>query len=121
MKMDVEGAEFPIWEVESPDVLRKFQQIIVEFHSIGHEPKQPQALRAIRRLLAAGFLVVHLHGNNCDGMYEVAPGMDIPTTIEVTLVAGAAARDDCLSQQEYLPADAVNLEDVGELPLAHLR
>jgi hypothetical protein len=72
MKMDIESSEWPIYASESPEVLRKFGELIVEFHNLQDEARHPLYLQAMQHILAAGFKVAHLHGNNYGNMYQVA-------------------------------------------------
>jgi len=118
-KMDIEGAEWPVYEVAKPDILAKFKQIIVEFHSLQHVEKHQQYLAAMQHLLGTGFQVTHLHGNNCCGMVNFETER-VPKVIEVTFVQQAAKRQECLSAQEYLPQDHMNLPRKIELPMVEL-
>mmetsp|Transcript_10649 Transcript_10649/g.24225 ORF Transcript_10649/g.24225 Transcript_10649/m.24225 type:complete len:293 (-) Transcript_10649:149-1027(-) len=99
MKMDIESSEWAIFEVEHVDLLRKFQQVVVEFHGLRNEGKHDQMLKAIRTILAAGFQVAHLHGNNYAGMYRVG-NYQIPNVLEVTFTSGET-RETCSHGQQY--------------------
>jgi hypothetical protein len=119
MKMDIESSEWPIYAYESPDVLKKFGQLIVEFHNLQDEARHPEYLQAMQHILAAGFKVAHLHGNNFDGMYELGSST-IPRVLEVTFIHGAARPGGCSTEQLYEGLDAPNRPDVAELPMAHI-
>jgi hypothetical protein len=89
MKMDIEGSEWPILEVESREILSKFGTIIVEFHRFDFYWKFAQYLRAMEVLEGAGFQVAHTRGNNCCPMVKY--GLDsIPMIMEVTLIRRSA-------------------------------
>jgi len=123
MKMDIESSEWPIYASESPDVLKKFGELIVEFHGLQDEylnEKWNHAvyLKAMEHILAAGFKVAHLHGNNYQDMYEVGD-TTIPKVLEVTFIHGAARPDGCSSSQIYHDLDAPN-NGGPELPMAHI-
>jgi len=84
MKMDIEGSE---WEVlASPDnqnLLPRFSQIILELHLIGSK-RFPQH-EAMRNLLQH-FAVMHIHENNCCGVFDKVPGYNIARVVEISLV-----------------------------------
>jgi len=89
MKMDVEGSEWEIFADETNrDLLKRFSQIIVEFHWLGSGPYLPghdQMQRAAMRNLMKDFVVVHLHENNCCEFYEI-DDFQIARLVEATLV-----------------------------------
>mmetsp|Transcript_62336 Transcript_62336/g.174157 ORF Transcript_62336/g.174157 Transcript_62336/m.174157 type:complete len:313 (-) Transcript_62336:205-1143(-) len=119
MKMDIEAAEWPILAKERADVLRKFRQVILEFHGLNKEPNHKQYDVAVGALLGAGFRVVHIHGNNCCGMYSV-PGSDysVPRILEVTFASGSQPIQ-CQNRQTL---HALDRDNIGKppLPMAHL-
>jgi hypothetical protein len=119
LKMDIEGSEWPIYASEPSDTLKKFGQLLVEFHWIEKEDKHVEYLQAMKNLLAAGFKVAHLHGNNFAGMYNVE-SRSIPNVLEVTFVTGPARSGGCSSIQDYQSLDATNNVASNELPLAKL-
>ncbi|OLP76538.1 hypothetical protein AK812_SmicGene43516 [Symbiodinium microadriaticum] len=84
MKMDIEGGEWQALGTASDETLRKFRQLVVEFHWLGDEEQHVQFVSTLRRLKEAGFRVVHLHGNNAARMYEYGD-FRIPHVLEVTL------------------------------------
>jgi len=119
MKMDIEGGEWTILSTADIHLLRKFRQLVVEFHSIGDESQHQQYLEAMRRLAGAGFTVAHLHGNNFAG--EFVKGTDhIPDVLEVTFVSGQDHKQHCRSDEVVLPQDSSNNPWGENLRLAHL-
>merc|ERR1740138_1212634 len=123
MKMDIESSEWALFLSEPPHVLRKFGELIVEFHGLQDEylnEKWNHAvyLKAMEHILAAGFKVAHLHGNNYQDMYEVGD-TTIPKVLEVTFIHGAARPDGCSSSQIYHDLDAPN-NGGPELPMAYI-
>lgn len=119
LKMDIEGSEWPVYATEQAETLKKFGQIIVEFHWIQKADKHAEYLKAVQHILAAGFKVVHLHGNNYAGMYTVNT-KTIPDVLEVTFAHSAARPDGCSSDQDMQQLDAANNPSSPELPLAKL-
>jgi len=119
MKMDIESSEWPIFASEPPEVLRKFGELIVEFHGLEHEWRHDEYLKAMKHISAAGFKVAHLHGNNYQEMYEVGSSI-IPKVIEVTFVHGAKRPDGCSTDQLYQSLDAPNNPGEAELQMTHI-
>jgi hypothetical protein len=119
MKMDIESSEWPIFASEPPDVLRKFGELIVEFHGLQHEWRHDEYLKAMKHISAAGFKVAHLHGNNYQDMYQVGSSI-IPKVIEVTFIHGAKRPDGCSTDQLYQSLDAANDPGNDELQMAHI-
>jgi hypothetical protein len=119
LKMDIEASEWPIFASEPSDTLKKFGQLLVEFHWLEKEDKHVEYLQAIKNILAAGFKVAHLHGNNFGGMYTVE-SRTIPNVLEVTFVTGSARSGGCSSIQDYQSLDAANNAGNPELPMANL-
>ncbi len=58
LKLDIEGAELPVLEETSDELLSKTKQITVEFHDFIRKDDVPRIRRAIKRLQALGFLFV---------------------------------------------------------------
>lgn len=104
------------------DSLKKFGQIIVEFHGFQQENNYPTYLKAVQNLLGAGFQIVHLHGNNFGGMWRTSDGaMQIPQVLQVTFVHGGARPNGCLLDQVFEELDAPNNRTADELPPARLQ
>jgi len=120
MKMDIEASEWAIFASEPPEALKKIGELIVEFHNLQDVSLHKEYLQAMEHILAAGFKVAHLHGNNYQGMYQT--GADtIPQVLEVTFVHGAARSDGCMADQVYQQKlDAPNNPTANELPMAHV-
>mmetsp|Transcript_89122 Transcript_89122/g.191229 ORF Transcript_89122/g.191229 Transcript_89122/m.191229 type:complete len:319 (+) Transcript_89122:122-1078(+) len=120
LKIDIEGSEWPIFADESKELLQKFQQIIVEFHSLDKVDKHPQYLKAVQNILHAGFRVAHLHGNNYAGMFTEGENR-IPDVLEVTYIStGGGSEGSCSDEQVFLADDAPNNPGAPELDGAEL-
>lgn len=119
MKMDIESSEWPIYASEPPEVLKKFGELIVEFHNLQDQGRHAEYLQAMQHIQAAGFKVAHLHGNNYGSMYQTGD-KSIPEVLEVTFVHGAARPEGCAADQLYEKLDAPNNPTAPELPNAHL-
>jgi len=114
MKMDIEGAEWFVYSANSGAPLKKFKEIIVEFHSIHHESSHPRYLKAMQTILAAGFKVAHVHGNNYAGTYQIG-GYKIPDVVEITFVADTPALATCENPKHNV-LDTVNNPNSIEIP-----
>jgi hypothetical protein len=119
MKMDIESSEWPIYASEPPEVLKKFGELIVEFHNLQDEARHEEYSQAMRHIQAAGLKVAHLHGNNYDGVYQ-SGGSSIPKVLEVTFVQSDSRPDGCLDEQRYDGLDAPNRPGTPELAMAHM-
>lgn len=116
LKMDVEGAEWQIFAEETVENMRKFREIVVEYHDLDRVSGHPLYLRAVKKFEEAGFLVAHLHGNNWGGMSKFDE-FSIPSVLEVTYVRGRGCQP---VTQSRLPLDAPNNPGGAELPDAVL-
>ncbi len=66
LKMDIEGAEWPVLAAIDPAELRVFRQILIEFHSLAalaEPPRFDEARQALENL-TRHHQAVHVHANN---------------------------------------------------------
>lgn len=67
VKLDIEGAEFPLFAAARDETLRSIGQITVEFHDFLDPAREPEAQAIIRRLEGLGFTALrftrHHHGD----------------------------------------------------------
>lgn len=67
LKVDIEGAELPMFKHSSDDLIRKFGQITIEFHEFVDPAQLPDVLATIKRLEGLGFHAInlswHTHGD----------------------------------------------------------
>lgn len=123
MKIDIEGAEWPTLGTASTATLRKFRQLLIEFHDLGDEGRHSEFLSTMQNLQKAGFKVVHLHGNDFSRNYKKGP-YSIPSVIEVSMDSTVEDMSTCLAQEQRLPLDAKNRKKIPhgkkDLPKAHL-
>lgn len=83
LKMDIEGGEYPWLLSLKEDQLKKFKQIVIEFHGItndGWECKYDDKVKCLEKLANTHYLV-HAHGNNNSALVN-----GIPDVIELTYV-----------------------------------
>lgn len=121
LKLDVEGAEWDVLAQESASTLRKFRHINVELHSIYRAIYNPVALQAMQNLLAAGFSVVHLHGNNGPRIHPLVVTIgqySVPNYLEVTLVRSWSSGTACPNYApQHIPEDRPCMPERSDLPV----
>lgn len=85
LKIDVEGAEWDVFDSLAYDVLDKFDQIVVEFHGmefIGDAAFRARCDRVFRKLNAQ-HVPIHVHGNNYGGI-SIIDGISCPNVFEMS-------------------------------------
>ena len=110
LKIDVEGAEWASFMALPDDVLRRIDQMSVEFHWLRDEQSQwlePDSYRLVMQRLKQVFEVAHIHFNNagCTGGLEPFPTW----AYEVLFVSKRlAVVDPSRSVSGLHPLDALN-------------
>jgi hypothetical protein len=82
MKMDIEGAEWEWFANLEPEVLKRFKQLVVEFHCLGSDVDYQTA---VFKKLSEQFYLIHIHGNNHAGSSKMHDTI-VPSVIELTYV-----------------------------------
>mmetsp|Transcript_94495 Transcript_94495/g.225199 ORF Transcript_94495/g.225199 Transcript_94495/m.225199 type:complete len:315 (+) Transcript_94495:83-1027(+) len=116
MKMDIEGSEWPTLLYSDLQTLKKFRQLVIEFHFLRNEKRHAKYLKVMRHLRRAGFQVIHVHGNNCCKMYE-KDGLQIPNIVEVTFDAFAPTLETCENPHK-LELDMPNNQTLADIDVA---
>jgi hypothetical protein len=116
LQMDIEGAEYETLLATSPELLRRFRIMIVEFHwlpPLWNRPFFALVERAFRKLLST-HAVVHIHPNNCCGSVK-SSGLEIPRIAEFTFL-----RRDRLGVTRFQTTfpHALDRPNVSKAPLA---
>jgi hypothetical protein len=118
-KIDVEAAEWQVFAQEPVENLRKFRQIVVEYHWLNKQDQHPLYEQAVKKIEAAGFSATHLHGNNYGGGLQYFGEFSIPNVLEVTYIQ--TPPQGCAAGIPYhLPQDTPNNPATPEIPDAHL-
>jgi len=89
VKMDIEGAEWDVFDAMDQATLQQLSQIVVEMHNFavrGHD-LLPQIVSVLHKL-GATHQPIHVHANNW-GYLGLIGGTMIPDTLEVTYVRRA--------------------------------
>ncbi len=92
LQMDIEGAEWDVFDSMSRETLLKFRILVVEFHSL-HLLFFRLSFERIKRifdLLLNDYYIVHYHPNNNDGLQEYL-GIKVSPTAEITFLR----KDSC--------------------------
>lgn len=84
LKMDIEGAEWEVFENEREDVLEKFDQLVFEIHNLSKPDKWEYYAKCLERLRLTHELV-HVHANNvCKFLW--IDGLKFADCMELTYV-----------------------------------
>ncbi len=84
LKCDIEGAEWDMFQGCSMDTLKKFDEIIVEFHGILNTRKRSKILSVLDKI-SNTHQTVHVHANN-NSLVNYSGNLITPDVIEVTYV-----------------------------------
>lgn len=101
LQMDIEGAEWDVFDSMSRETLLKFRVLVIEFHSLHllFFRLSFERIKKIFDLLLNDYYIVHYHPNNNDGLQEYL-GVKISPTAEITFLR----KDSC---SEILPRDKI--------------
>jgi hypothetical protein len=85
LKIDIESAEWPVFDACSAQDLGRFSQILVEFHDINlaTDPYWMRTATNVMQKLHKQFGVYHVHANNWSPM-AVVGNVYFPSTLEVS-------------------------------------
>jgi hypothetical protein len=118
LKLDVEGAEWDVLTETPTDLLRRFEQIVLEFHELPRleeEGFRGMAWQALATL-AASFTLCHVHANNFGGIQTVC-GFPVPETLEVTYIRSDLVEAAASTTFYPTPLDTGNCLDWPDFPL----
>jgi hypothetical protein len=85
LKVDIEGAEWEVFDSASEMTLSKFSQIICEFHGLSRL-RRPDFRARVRRVLEKldrVFAPVHVHANNYGGL-SILANIPVPRHLEIS-------------------------------------
>lgn len=93
LKMDIEHSEWPVLDATPSSTLRRFSQIVVEFHyfDLMTDPHWWQRTCNVLSKLNSTHRLVHVHANNTAGLLLLG-GVVLPNVIEASYVARDAHR-----------------------------
>ena len=87
LKLDIEGMEWEIIDSLEINVLREFDQIIIEFHDlfqIAFNHKSDLYFRVLKKLTSY-FDIINMHPNNW-GEFRILCGVPFVNTLELTML-----------------------------------
>jgi hypothetical protein len=85
LKIDIENSEWDVFDTTPPELLKRFTQIVGEFHyfqGLAEEHWRNLYARVLKKL-SDSFAIVHVHANNFAGFSVIANVM-IPNVLELT-------------------------------------
>lgn len=86
LQMDIEGAEWEVLGSMTDETLLRFRHLVIEFHDMEFLwSKGSMHRHSILKRLTGTHHVVHVHANNCCGLYK-REGIDIPRVIEISFL-----------------------------------
>ncbi len=107
LKMDVEGAEWGVFENMPSETLGRFDQIFLELHGLGRLPREKFAghFRNVLEKLNAQFTLFHVHANNARPLVPVenfvTPGLLEVSFIRTDLVQRRRSRTWYPTELDY--------------------
>ena len=122
LKIDIEGGEWPAFANADPRDLRRFSQIVCEFHHFhlaGNLGWYHTAKRAMENL-ATDFEVVHVHANNYS-TYVLVGNVPFPQTLEVTFANRSRYQFTECSETFPTELDQANRSAAADFYLGHFQ
>jgi len=115
LKIDVEAAEWKVFAEEPVENIKKFRQIVVEYHWLSEEHQHPLYLQAVKKIEQAGLVATHLHGNNYGGGLQYFGEYSIPNVLEVTYIQKPASGKCSNNIPYHLDMDQTNQQEAPEI------
>jgi len=120
LKMDIEGAEWPVLDEVSSETLMSFSQVAVELHGMGEAltPEGHARISAALGKLAVTHQPIHVHGN-CNVVPVWIGDLVLPHVIEVSYVRRADHEGKFVPRDEVFPTD-LDRSNSDQLPDIYL-
>ncbi len=85
LKIDIENDEWAVFDATPPEMLKRFSQIVVEFHFFNSfsDFHWRRLYARVFKKMSEAYAVVHVHANNFGGVSNVA-NVVVPNVIEIT-------------------------------------
>jgi hypothetical protein len=123
LKFDIECDEWLIFEKAPPEILRRFSQMVGEFHFFEGLSADVRWRRLITRVLTKltdDYAVIHVHANNWGDFHRVGD-LILPNSLEITFV-NRGVYSVCETDEIFPgPMDAPNLPDRPDVYLGTFR
>jgi hypothetical protein len=118
LQMDIEGSEYESILSATPQTLKLFRIMIIEFHHLEKifDPFVHALYRACFDKILRYFSVVHIHPNNCCGSVN-KNGIEVPRVMEFTFYSNSRITGRKRREDFPHPLDRDNVPDRRSLPL----
>lgn len=111
LKMDIEGFEWEVFATCSRDIMKRFDQIVMEVHSLTNMEKADIIVKALQNI-ANTHQIVHIHPNNI-AFVSHCGNLLMPDTLELTFVKKDIFQfEDC---DVFLPID-IDMPGIDFIP-----
>lgn len=122
LKLDIEGFEWSVISATSIPTLRRFKQIVCEFHTLEQlgESQFSITAGALFAKLNMTHAVVHVHGNNCANFVNIG-NVVVPQSLEVSFALRDAYELTASDEVFPTPLDRPNEPDRADLYLGQFR
>lgn len=122
LKVDVEGAEWDVFDSMSSNLLQKFDQIVVEYHGLEFLDRESFRSRANRvfKTINHTHRVIHIHGNNY-ASFSMIHNIPVPEVLEISYAR--KGRFDFFESEDIFPThlDEPCRSDVPDLYLGEFK
>ncbi|MGF1484903.1 MAG: FkbM family methyltransferase [Opitutales bacterium] len=114
LQMDIEGFEYEVFALATPQLLQRCRIIVVEFHDINFLWSQPffKLATSVFTKLLATHACVHAHPNNVRGNLRLR-GLEVPRLLEFTFLRRDRMRGQGYATEFPHPLDSDNLDLAG--------
>ena len=118
LKVDIEGAEYAVLQDVPQTTLNRFSQIALELHDLRRlaEPEFRRLFTAAMTRLNAGFVLCHVHANNCAPLI-FTHGLPVADVVELTFVRRDLVRSIPSTTVYPTVYDCANDPDRADIPL----
>lgn len=119
LQMDIEGAEYDVFNTMDETLLQKFRIIAVEFHSLDRLTRSKDYLKIFKvfEKLQKYFEVVHIHPNNYCKVINFQ-GFDFPLALEITFLRKDRVTSKTPIEKFPHPLDIANTTDRPDVVLS---
>lgn len=118
LKMDVEGAEWGVFSTVQPDVLQRFDRIVLEIHWLTRlaEPDFRTKFSEALRRLNEQFTLFHVHANNFCELHLI-DGFTVADVLELSYVRTSLVKRSASRTVYPAPQNRANHPQFHDLPL----
>jgi hypothetical protein len=124
MKMDIESAEWDVFDETPSVVINQFSQIVLELHGLIPDRKEegPSLILKVLEKINETHQCIHVHANTYDGILWVGDNV-LPDLIEVTYVRREDVHDRLIKNKRRFPTklDYPTFEGLPDLKLGTFR